>query len=204
MISLSSPHLVGSIASGAHYAGALSPTKHSEEHGGESKLSLRHVRSRSRSGKEPAVEEAYREVLNDLEELFCGRATRQVLERRIAQDAQFDDPWCKCVGFAETASKFVAQSKLFSKCERLESRILSASLGPNELVFSQKQVNTFRLLGTKKTIQSFVHVWLDSDFKVVRMVDEWNGEELPAGRGMLLLRKFNGKVAPWLFHVPKQ
>ncbi len=55
-----------------------------------------------------------------------------------------------------------------------------------------------------QTIQSFVHVWLDSDFKVVRMVDEWNGEELPVGRGMLLLRKFNGKVAPWLFHVPKQ
>ncbi|KAI0085470.1 hypothetical protein BDY19DRAFT_896653 [Irpex rosettiformis] len=203
MLSLS-PHILESIASGAHYSGALSPTQKQTDEHVEGKLMLRHVRSLSRSGKEPAVEEAYRDVMNDLEELFCGRATRDVLERRIANDAQFEDPWCKCTGFNETAAKFVAVSKLYSKCERQESRILSGSLHPNELVFSQKQMYTFRLFGMKRTVISFVHVWLDDEFKVVRIVDEWNGEELPTGRGMLLLRKFNGKMASWFFHVPKE
>ena len=68
MISLQSPHILGSIASGAHYAGALSPTKQTDEHF-EGRLTLRHVRSMSRSGKEPVVEETYRDVMNDLEEV---------------------------------------------------------------------------------------------------------------------------------------
>lgn len=62
-ISLPSPDFVGSIASGAHYSGAipLSPST-SGEH-------AQHRRALSASMDDPNVEEAYREVMDDLKEV---------------------------------------------------------------------------------------------------------------------------------------
>ncbi|KAI0687180.1 hypothetical protein BC835DRAFT_1419951 [Cytidiella melzeri] len=203
LLSLPTPHLVGSIASGAHYAGALSPPHNHLEHG-DAMVSVHHRRSFSRGGHDLAVEQAYSTVLADLEQLFCGRVTYEILDRRFAEDIQFESPWSKCVGFAEAGSQFVALKKLYAKCERRQFRILSASLKPNELVFSHIQVYTLRIFGTKRIVTSFVHVDLDDEFKIVRIVDQWDGEELPASRGMLWLRKFQGKVTPWFFPVPKR
>lgn len=66
IIALPTPDLVGSIASGAHYAGALgSPPPQSEHDYGKQK---KHRRSLSVSADDPVVDQSYREVMNDLEE----------------------------------------------------------------------------------------------------------------------------------------
>lgn len=62
-ISLPSPDFVGSIASGAHYSGAI-PITHSTS--GEH---VKHRRALSASADDPSVEEAYREVMEDLKEV---------------------------------------------------------------------------------------------------------------------------------------
>jgi len=126
----------------------------------------------------------------------------EILERRFRKDAVFEDPWCKCTGYKEYASKFYALPRINSSCERLHCRILAASFAPNKLVFSQTQECTLRWVGTKKNITSFAHVDLDDEFKIVHMADQWNGAELPTRWGMLRLRKMNGKLASWLFRVP--
>ena len=67
MIALPTPDLVGSIASGAHYAGGLSPPPHLE-HFEHPKPRL-HRRSLSVSADDPVVHQAYEEVMRDLEEV---------------------------------------------------------------------------------------------------------------------------------------
>ena len=52
-------------------------------------------------------------------------------------------------------------------------------------------------------IESVVTVDLDEDGKVIRLLDQWNGNELPTFFGSTFLRTANAKVVPWLVHVPK-
>jgi hypothetical protein len=61
---LTSPHLVGSIASGAHYSGALSP----ESHHGDARASVHLKRTLSRPGGAHLVEEPFQAVMADVEE----------------------------------------------------------------------------------------------------------------------------------------
>lgn len=41
-------------------------------------------------------------------QLFCGRPTLEIFERRWRPDAEFEDPLCKCIGFNEYAPQFFA------------------------------------------------------------------------------------------------
>jgi len=141
--------------------------------------------------------------MRDLEEIYCGRCTLSILQRRWRPDATFEDPLCKCKGYTEYAPQWFALPKLLSKSERVSTRIISAALSPNELVYHQTQEYTVRWLGLKKTVISIVTVELDDELKVIRLVDRWNGEAPPTRWGTLQLRKLNAKLTPWLISVPK-
>ena len=52
-------------------------------------------------------------------------------------------------------------------------------------------------------IESVVTVDLDEDGKITRLLDQWNGDQLPTFFGSTFLRTANAKVVPWLVHVPK-
>lgn len=69
MLALPTPDLVGSIASGAHYAGALSPTHPHFD----SKHSAHHRRSASLNADDPAIERSYADVMVDFEEVSVMR-----------------------------------------------------------------------------------------------------------------------------------
>lgn len=183
--------------------------------------------------------------------MYCGRTTLEILRRRWRRDAVFEDPLSKCDGFDEYAAQWFAlvsqshghliqfaqlsqkiniQNKLFSESERASSRILSATLSPNRLIFAQTQVYTVRFIGLKKvryliiplaragaisvpdpglpfhllqTISSIILVDLDEDMKITSLVDQWNGTDLPTRWGTLFFRKMNAKLTPWLIRVPK-
>lgn len=45
---------------------------------------------------------------------------------------------------------------------------------------------------------------LDDDEKIVRLIDQWDGKELPTRFGALFFRRVNAKLVPWFVRVPKQ
>ncbi|KAI0948331.1 hypothetical protein AcW1_005577 [Taiwanofungus camphoratus] len=194
--SLPTPELVGAIASGAHYAGVLSPG--SNDH-------RKHVNDRrtqrASSVDDPGVIETYQEVMEDLKELFCGRPTPDMFERRWRKDAVFEDPFIKCVGFREYAAQWYGVSQILSASEQVSCRILLATLSPNRLVYSQTQRYTTRLFGYTKTLNSIIVVDLDEDLKIIHLVDKWNAKELPTR--WLWLRRLIGKTTSLSGTVPK-
>ena len=96
---------------------------------------------------------------------------------------------------------------------------MSSTDSPNRIIYYQVQEYTFYLLKRKKVafdysslkfnlqvlqvVESVVTVDLDESDKIIRLVDQWNGADLPTRFGASLLRTLNAKVVPWLIHVPK-
>jgi len=110
---------------------------------------------------------------------------------------------CQCTGFDEFAAQWFAMPKWFSKSETASTRVLSSTKSPNRLVYEQIQDYTVRLFGRKKTLKSIIVVDLDDDEKITRLVDQWEGKELPTRFGAGFLRVVYAKLIPWLVHVPK-
>ncbi|GJE97089.1 hypothetical protein PsYK624_132990 [Phanerochaete sordida] len=195
---LNPPHFVNSIATGAHYAGALSPPAHEHNAHGE-----HGHRSQSMTGNDPAMLELYKDVLQDIEDLFCARLSPELFQRRWSQNCEYEDPLTKAHGYLECAAQFFGLAKLCSSSKRISCRVVSATLKPNKLVLAQTQEYTIRLFGTKKTVASFVLVTLDEDYKITKMVDQWDGNELPTRWGALYLRRFAAVLIRWFVTVPK-
>jgi len=190
--SVPTPALVESVAGGAHYSGANMEPDQNHRHS-----SHEHRQSHTE------VKTDHQGVLNDLKELYCCRPTREIFDRSWRRDALFEDPFSKCKGFDEYAAQWFAMPKLFSKSETISLRVMSSTLSPNRLVYAQTQEYTYRFLGHKKKVDSIIVVDLDLDEKIVKLLDQWNGNELPTRFGALFLRRANAKLAPWLVRVPK-
>lgn len=54
-----------------------------------------------------------------------------------------------------------------------------------------------------QVISSFVLVDLDEDLKIIKLVDQWNGDKLPTRWGLLQLRRFTAKLVGWFVTVPR-
>ncbi|KAK7693202.1 hypothetical protein QCA50_002768 [Cerrena zonata] len=201
--SLPTPGLVGSIAEGAHYAGGLQPVHSSQVEHENSEQHVKHRRPEQLGSDDPAVEEVYRSVIEDLQEVYCGRVTLDILRRRFKRDAVFEDPLCVARGWDQYAAQWFALPKVITKSERTSFRIITATVSPNRLIFEQTQVYTFKFIGLTKVIPSVVIVDLDDDFRITRLEDQWYGSPLPKRWGASFLRKLNAKVTPWIFRVPK-
>ncbi|KAJ6455618.1 hypothetical protein C8R47DRAFT_996650 [Mycena vitilis] len=52
-----------------------------------------------------------------------------------------------------------------------------------------------------QTIESLVTVDLDDTDKITRMVEQWDGKDLP-GSILGFLRRLNGKITPLVVRVP--
>ncbi|OBZ72127.1 Glucan 1,4-alpha-maltohexaosidase [Grifola frondosa] len=189
--------LLESIAGGAHYAGAMS------SHCDDPHVHAKHRRTRSLScsANDPTVQDSYKDIMADLKELFCARPSIEVLRRRWRRDAVFEDPFSKCQGFKEYASRWFALPKLFSSSEHVSARILSATHSPNSLVYTQTQIYTLRFLGIKKTVTSVVLVDFDEDFMITQLIDQWNGEDPPVQWGALWLRRLLTKITAWVCKI---
>ncbi|TEB36291.1 hypothetical protein FA13DRAFT_1727869, partial [Coprinellus micaceus] len=94
-------------------------------------------------------------------------------------------------------------AKLFTSSTTLASRVMSSTSAPNRIVYHQKQEYTFPVFGKKKVIESIIVVELDEDDKIISVVDQWDGNDLPTSSWTAILRTLNAKVTPWLVRVPK-
>jgi hypothetical protein len=44
---------------------------------------------------------------------------------------------------------------------------------------------------------------MDENEKIIRLVDQWNGQDMPKWFGASFARVLNAKVTPWLIRIPK-
>jgi hypothetical protein len=44
---------------------------------------------------------------------------------------------------------------------------------------------------------------LDEEEKIISLIDQWEGKELPVRFGAVFLRMAYAKLVPWIVHVPK-
>ncbi|KAF9264885.1 hypothetical protein L218DRAFT_862445 [Marasmius fiardii PR-910] len=197
--SVPTPALVESVASAAHYSGARVDTETTAH---------RRSSSQRRSSSHHDVKEEHRKVLEDLKELYECRPTTELLKRSWDENAVFEDPLVSCKGYHEYAAQVCdSQPKLFSKSETLSTRIMSSTNAPNRLVYSQKQEYTFRYLAFDhlglNVINSIITIDLDDSNRIIRLVEQWDGKDLPTRFGSGLLRRANAKVTPWIVRIPK-
>ncbi|KAF8061493.1 hypothetical protein FPV67DRAFT_1673130 [Lyophyllum atratum] len=195
ILPIPTPALVESVAGAAHYSGI--------------KLEIEAPLKRRQSSHDAGdifteLKPSHQRVLDDLKELYCCRPTLEIFERSWNKDAEFEDPLSKCKGYNEYAAQWYALPKLLSESKNISTRVMSSTITPHRLVFSQKQRYTARFVKTQKTIESIITVDLDDDEKIVRMVDQWNGKDLPSRFGAHYLRVLNAKVTPWIISVPKR
>lgn len=80
---------------------------------------------------------------------------------------------------------------------------MSSTKAPNRIVYHQKQEYTLPIFGKKKVVESIIVLELDEDDKIVSLLDQWGGKELPTSGFTTALRIANAKVTPWLVRVPK-
>jgi len=187
------PALLESVAGGAHYSGV------------KIERDTQKIR-RNSSGKRTShlqIKGDHQQVLDDLTELYCCRPTTEILERRWRPDARFEDPMCQCTGYDEYAAQWFAMPKWYSRSESESIRVLSSTKSPNRLVYAQTQNYTMRLFGRKKMVKSVIVVDLDDEEKIIRLIDQWEGKELPTKFGASFLRMVYAKLVPWFVHVPK-
>ncbi|KAJ7668798.1 hypothetical protein DFH06DRAFT_1039299 [Mycena polygramma] len=159
---------------------------------------VRCVHSDSSSQSRPELKASHTRVLADIRELYELRPTPDIFERAWHKDAVFEDPLVKCHGFREYAAQWYAMPKLFSKSETVSWRVISATPSPiaNRIVFSQQQRYQNRFID--KTIDSVVTVDLDDADKIIRLVEQWDGKDLPGS----MLRRLNGRITPLVLRVP--
>jgi len=188
------PALVESVAGAAHYSGVK--VDHEQ-------LKKRRSSSYDAGDNHMVLKPSHSKVLDDLKELYGCRPTLEIFERSWSKDAEFEDPLSRCKGYQEYAAQWYALPKLFSDSRTLSIRVMSSTTTPNRFIFSLSQQYTARILKRRKTIDSIVVVDLDEDEKIIRVVDQWGGKDLPTRFGALFLRTLNAKITPWLVSVPR-
>jgi len=194
ILSMPTPGLFESAAGGAHYSGVKV----------DSEMLLKHRRNSSFK-RHTEIKHCHQRILEDLTELYCCRPTLEIFERSWHRDAEFEDPLSKCRGFDEYAAQWFAMPKVFSRSEQISKRVMSSTNTPNRLIYHQIQeyTTTTYLFKKKKTITSIITVDIDENEKIIRLVDQWNGQEMPNWFGASFLRVLNAKVTPWLIRIPK-
>jgi len=187
------PNLLGSAAGGTHYSGAKVRQRRSD------------VRRASLGSGSRTVEldEQRSRLLDDLKELYECRPTLEILNRAWRHDAVYEDPLTCAVGLEEITSQWNSLRKLLSQCDVVSRRVLSSTHNPNKVVFMQTLEYTFRIIRWRRSLDSMIIIELDDNGQIIRLEDQWNGQELPSRWGASMIRRLNGRTASWLFRAPK-
>ncbi|KAI0713230.1 hypothetical protein C8Q76DRAFT_796215 [Earliella scabrosa] len=194
------PDLLNSIASGAHYSGGY------QERAADQPLHPKpwRARSRERSSDHPEVELRFKDVMDDLEQLYCCKPTPDIIQRRFRADATVDHPWFTCAGIRDIAAVIFAMVRFVASSERVSARMLSAGLSPNRLTYIQTHRYVLRFFGSKREVTSVVFVYLDDDMKIAQLIDRWDGEEHSTRWDFFSFRTLVAKALSWTTRVPEE
>ncbi|KAG8714536.1 hypothetical protein FRC11_008091 [Ceratobasidium sp. 423] len=138
-----------------------------------------------------------------LEDLFSSKPNQDIFHRTWRQDAVFEDPLSKCIGYNQYAPQWYSMPKAFPTSRTLSYKVTSSTTDPRRIVYEQQQEYTIRFIGAKKVMNSTVIIDLDENDRIVKLEDKWNGKDQPTRFGALWLRRLNAVTLPWLVSVPE-
>ncbi|KAI0665044.1 hypothetical protein C8Q70DRAFT_27083 [Cubamyces menziesii] len=204
LLPLQRHELIGSIAGGAHYAGALQSHNSDSEPPPLHPKAWRRQSTISCKADDPDINGTFKGVVEDLQQFYSGKPTPEAVQRRWCEEATWEHPLFKCTGISEIRAVLFALPLCVRSAEHISTRILSAGLAPNRLVCAQHYVYTIPLIGSRKDIKSVIYVDLDEDMKIVQLIDQWNGQEHSTRWGAASFRRLLAKVLCWISPAPKR
>jgi hypothetical protein len=136
--------------------------------------------------------------MEDLKAMYEGHSTKEMVQNRWGKDATYEDPYTRCKGLSEIAPQWYALPRMYTKLAITGRRVLASTENPNRLIMWQKHEYTVRVTGSKKVVESILVIDFDGDGKIVRMVDQRQGEDPPTRWGVQHLRRLNGRMVPWV------
>ncbi|PWN48260.1 hypothetical protein IE53DRAFT_370776 [Violaceomyces palustris] len=138
-------------------------------------------------------------LIQDSQDLFCAKPSREIFHRSWNPQATFEDPICIAKGFREYAAQWYSMPKIFS-----HSKTLSWSptkVDEEEIRFQQVQLYRVRGLGLEKVMESTVVLRLDEKGRIVSFQDRWDHKPLPNGRVSGFFRRLNARLVPYFVKV---
>jgi len=197
------PALLDSVAGGAHYSGveSVNERRRSLNRGhSQNAHTIGSPRRQSHRLSHPpgAASASHLAAMDDLRDMYEGRASKEMMQRRWRKDAAYEDPYTRCKGLHEIAPQWYALPRMYSNLAITGRRILASTENPNRLIMWQKHEYTVRVTGSKKVVESILVIDFDEDGKIARMIDQRRGEDPPTRWGAQQLRRLNGRVVPWV------
>ncbi|KAH9057138.1 hypothetical protein EDB83DRAFT_2390402 [Lactarius deliciosus] len=199
--SIPTPALLDSVAGGAHYSGVESVNERRRSllrNHPQSPNAVQAFGQRRQSNLPGAASASHLATMDDLKEMYEGRSTKEIIQKRWQKGAEYEDPYTRCKGLSEIAPQWYALPRMYSKLAVTGRRVLSSTEHPNRLIMWQKHEYTVRVTGSKKVVESILVIDFDGDGKIVRLVDQRRGEDPPTRWGAQHLRRLNGRVVPWV------
>ncbi|KAI9455601.1 hypothetical protein BJY52DRAFT_1385811, partial [Lactarius psammicola] len=206
--SIPTPALLDSVAGGAHYSGVESVNERrrslirGHSHATCNGQGLGHRRQSNIPG---AASASHLAAMDDLKEMYEGRATKEMMQKLWQKGAEYEDPYTRCKGLSEIAPQWYSLPRMYTKLAITGQRVLASTEHPNRLIMWHKHEYTVRVTGSKKVryptsvvVESILVIDFDGDGKIVRLVDQRRGEDPPTRWGAQQLRRLNGRVVPWV------
>ncbi|KAL6158769.1 hypothetical protein ACJBU6_02869 [Exserohilum turcicum] len=137
-------------------------------------------------------------IVGSVLDLFAGRPSLKKLAL-WRDDATFTDPLTIATGRSKYAAQWYGLKAAFSEIERQHYEVKDAG---NPILMDLKTRYVVKGLGKEQVIQSEVAIHLDSEGKIEKVEDKWNGK-LPENPIVNAFRHLNAVSVPLMIKVPK-
>jgi hypothetical protein len=111
-------------------------------------------------------------IVGSVLDLFAGRPSLAKLQL-WSDNATFTDPITIATGRDKYQAQWYGLQSAFSSIERLHHSVTDAG---NPIIMDLKTKYTIKGIGKEQTISSVVAIYLDSQGKIEKLEDRWNGE----------------------------
>ncbi|VDC05364.1 unnamed protein product [Peniophora sp. CBMAI 1063] len=194
------PNLVEAVAGGAHYSGVdpmrekrLSAESHSHQ------LGLERAKSAPPERLPPilmvqSADDVHKDVVDNVIELYEGRATLARLSTWIAPHALYDDTWARARGQAEIGAMFrIARAAPGTRASVVAHRVLSAATETQRVVLWMRIAHV--IFGVHHTTEAILVIELDGQRHATSITHTAHGRAPSAYWGATAIRRLGGRTA---------
>lgn len=137
-------------------------------------------------------------IIGSVLDLFAGRPSLEKL-KLWSDEGEFTDPLTIAKGRKQYEAQWYGLQTAFSEIERLGHEVTSSG---NPITMNLKTRYVVKGIGKEQTIQSVITIATDSQGKISKVEDKWDGK-LPEGSISQAFRRLNAVTVPNLVGVPK-
>ncbi|KZV62028.1 hypothetical protein PENSPDRAFT_758998 [Peniophora sp. CONT] len=188
--------LVEAVAGGAHYSG-VDPMR--EKRMSTGPHALERAKSAPAERLQPiamvmSAEDVHKDVVDNIIELYEGRANPSRLSRWLAPHALYDDPWARARGSAEIGAMFrLARAAPGTRASVISHRVLSSATEPQRVVLWMRIAHV--IFGVHHTSEAILVIELDGQRRATSIIHTAHGRAPPAYWGAATMRRLGGRAA---------